>query len=97
MFNCSHVAVLKALKKLGITRKKRQLHTKEQCPIKVRKYLNEIKDVSKKDIVYIDETGIQGYIYREYGRALKGKKVYDKIAGKKYQKGTIYSCWKMWR
>ena len=39
--------------------------------------------------MYIDETGIQGYIYREYGRALKGKKVYDKIAGKKYHRINI--------
>ena len=34
--------------------KKKTTSYKEQCPIKVRKYLNEIKDVSKKDIVYID-------------------------------------------
>ena len=39
--------------------------------------------------MYIDETGIQGYIYREYGRALKGKKVYDKITGKKYHRINI--------
>ena len=45
-------------------------------------YLNEIKDIPKDDIVYIDKTGIQGYIYREYGRALRGNKVYDKISGK---------------
>ena len=52
-------------------------------------YLNEIKDIPKDDIVYIDETGIQGYIYREYGRALRGKKVYDKISGKKYHRINI--------
>ena len=39
--------------------------------------------------MYIDETGIQGYIYREYSRALKGKKMYDKIAGKKYHRINI--------
>lgn len=33
-FDCSHVAVLKALKKLGITRKKRQLHTKSNVQLK---------------------------------------------------------------
>ena len=44
--------------------------------------MNEIKDFEKEDIVYIDETGIQGYIYREYARTLRGKKVYDKIPGK---------------
>ena len=33
-FNCTHVAVLKALRKLGITRKKRQLHTKNSAQLK---------------------------------------------------------------
>lgn len=33
-FNCSHVAVLKALKKLGITRKKRQLYIKSSVQLK---------------------------------------------------------------
>ena len=51
--------------------------------------MNEIKDFEKEDIVYIDETGIQGYIYREYARTLRGKKVYDKIPGKKYKRTNI--------
>ena len=33
-FNCTHIAVLKALRKLGITRKKRQLHTKNSAQLK---------------------------------------------------------------
>jgi predicted DNA-binding protein YlxM (UPF0122 family) len=33
-FNCSTTAVLKALKKLNITRKKRLLHTKNNAPRK---------------------------------------------------------------
>ncbi len=44
---------------------KKKSSYKEQCTIKVKKYLNEI-------------TGIQGYIYREYARTLKVKKVYEK-------------------
>ena len=30
-----------------------------------------------------------GYIYREYGRVIRGKKVYDKIPGKKYKRTNI--------
>lgn len=56
---------------------------------KNKKYLNEIKYFKEEDIVYIDETGIQGYIYREYARAVRGKKVYDKIPGKKYKRINI--------
>ncbi len=39
--------------------------------------------------MYIDETGIQGYIYREYAREPRGVKVYDKISGKKYKRTNI--------
>ena len=63
----------KSIKKLNITRKKTTSY-KEQCKEKVNKYLNEIKNFSEEDIVYIDETEIQGYIYREYARAIRGKK-----------------------
>mgnify|MGYP000556614140 CR=1 FL=1 len=60
------------------------LANKEVDQEKVNKYLNEIKNFSEEDIVYIDETGIQGYIYREYARAIRGKKVYDKIMDSKF-------------
>lgn len=43
----------------------------------------------KEDIIYIDETGIEEYIYREYARAPKGEKVYDKISGRKYKRTNI--------
>ncbi len=89
-FNCSDVAISKALKKLNITRKKTTSY-KKQCPKKVEKYLDEIKDFKKEYIIYIDETGIQGYIYREYARAVKDKKIYDKIQGKKYKRTSIVS------
>lgn len=51
-FNFIHVAILKALKKLGITWKKTTSY-KEKCPIKVKKYLNEIKKTYQKVILYI--------------------------------------------
>jgi len=34
--------------------------------------------------VYIDETGIDTYLYREYACAPRGKKVIGKIRGRKY-------------
>ncbi|MFQ9067291.1 MAG: transposase [Romboutsia timonensis] len=74
----------KSIKEIKYNTKKKTTSYKEQCKEKVNKYLNEIKNFSEEDIVYIDETGIQGYIYREYARAIKGKKVYDKIMDSKF-------------
>ena len=79
----------KRIKEIKYNTKKKTTSYKEQCKEKVNKYLNEIKNFSEEDIVYIDETGIQGYIYREYARAIRGKKVYDKIPGKKYKRTNI--------
>ena len=64
----------KSIKEIKYNTKKKTTSYKEQCKEKVNKYLNEIKNFSEEDIVYIDETGIQGYIYREYARAIRGKK-----------------------
>ena len=64
----------KSIKEIKYNTKKKTTSYKEQCKEKVNKYLNEI---------------IQGYIYREYARAIRGKKVYDKIPGKKYKRTNI--------
>lgn len=55
VFGCCPQAISKAYKRLGITRKK-TLHYKEQNEVK--EYLEEIKDIPKEKIVYINETGI---------------------------------------
>lgn len=39
--------------------------------------------------MYVDETGIDTFIYREYGWSLKGTKVCGKINGKKYKRVNI--------
>ena len=79
----------KSIKEIKYNTKKKTTSYKEQCKEKVKKYLNEIKNFREEDIVYIDETGIQGYVYREYARAIRCKKVYDKIPGKKYKRTNI--------
>lgn len=81
----------KSFKKTGNNTKKKATSYKEQCPKKVEKYLEEIRDIPKEDIIYLDETGIDEYIYREYARAPKGEKVYAKISGRKYKRTNIVS------
>lgn len=51
-----------------------------------------MKDIPKEKIAYVDETGINSYLYREYGQALHGQKAYDKIAGKKFQRTSIVAA-----
>lgn len=40
-------------------------------------------------IVYIDETGIDTYLYRKKGRAKRGEKVYGKVSGRRFERISI--------
>ena len=72
--------------------KKKTLRYKEQDKEKVKEYHEKIKDIPKEKIAFIDETGIDKCLYREYGYALRGQKVYDKISGKKFQRTSIVAA-----
>ena len=87
----SITAIQKALKRLGITRKKDNTH-KEQDSEKIKTYQEQIKGIPLENIVYIDETGLDTYLFREHGYAPKGQKIYDKISGKKYKRIGIVAA-----
>ena len=40
----------------------------------------------------MDESGIDNYLYREYGWAKRGEKIYAQISGKKYQRTGIVAA-----
>ena len=43
-------------------------------------------------IVYVDECGIDTYLYREYGYALRGQRVFGRISGRKYKRCGIVAA-----
>lgn len=51
--------------------------------------MEKLKTIAPEDIVYIDETGIDQYLYREYARSLRGQKVVEKISGRKFKRTNI--------
>lgn len=48
-----------------------------------------MKELTAETLVYIDECGIEQYLYREYAYSLRGNKVVAKISGKKFQRTNI--------
>lgn len=40
-------------------------------------------------MVYIDETGMDQFLYREHARATRGEKVYGLVSGKKYKRVSV--------
>ena len=71
---------------------KKTLHYCEQKEEQVKEYLNKIADIPKERIAYVDETGIDSYLYRVYGYAPKGEPVWRKIPGQKFQRTNIVAA-----
>ena len=40
-------------------------------------------------MVYVDESGIDTYLYREYTRAPRGKKIIEIVSGRKFARQSI--------
>ena len=76
-----HLQCWSGYESLGYAKKKSPFY-KEQDPKQVEAYLAKIKDIPKEKLVYIDETGIQTQMYREYARSKREKRVSMRIGGK---------------
>ena len=72
--------------------KKKTTSYEEQDYDKVAEYKYEIADVPPENIAYVDETGIEGYLYREHGYSPRGQLVYDRIRGRKYARTSIVAA-----
>ncbi len=55
-------------------------------------YQEKIKDIPKEKIAYIDESGIDSCLYREYAYAPRGEKVYGEILGRKFKRTNIIAA-----
>ena len=52
-------------------------------------YVEKLKDISPKHLVYVDETGIDRYLYREFAYSPRGQKVKGLISGRKFKRTNI--------
>ena len=77
-----------SFKAIHVTSKK-TISSKEQDLEKVAEFLDILNSLKDLPIVYIDETGIGRYLYRPYARAPRGKKVYEKISGRRFERSSI--------
>lgn len=48
-----------------------------------------MKTIAPERLVYVDETGIDRCLYREYARAPRGQKIVSKISGRKFKRINI--------
>lgn len=69
--------------------KKKSTFYKERNEIKRAYFIEELSTCSTDTIVYIDESGIDKFISREYGWGLKGQKVIGEVSGKRYARESF--------
>ena len=80
-FGCSQSAVSQTMRKQKITRKKRQSDTG-----------SKIAALPASRLAYVDECGVDSYVYREYGWSPRGEKLYSAVSGRKYQRVGIVAA-----
>jgi transposase len=62
------------------------------CPEKRKDFRNFVSKLPKELVYYIDECGIDTFVYREYAYAPRGKKVMGEISGKKFKRTNIVAA-----
>ena len=77
----SVMVIWRALKRLGITRKKKSLHAAERDRPEVRdqrrRFRRRIRRIASKRLVFVDETGVSTAMTPGYGRAPRGERAVD--------------------
>ncbi|HES9560532.1 TPA: transposase [Streptococcus pneumoniae] len=84
-FDCALPSVWAVLKQIKVILKK-MASFREQKPEKVSEFLDILDNLKDLPVLYIDETGINRYLYRPYAGAPRGEKVYDKISGRRFER-----------
>jgi hypothetical protein len=83
--DCSLMAISRALRKLKITRKEKDLHAQERdrpdVKRKRRAFPKQVAGIDPKRLVFVDESGANTAMTRTYGRAPVGERVHGSAPG----------------
>lgn len=77
------------VKKAQYNTKKKTFTYYEKSEQKRAEYKAKVKRVPRNKRIYVDESGVDSYLQREYGRAPRGEKVFDVKRGRKFQRVNI--------
>jgi len=54
--------------------------------------MQKLETIPKDQRIYLDESGVNQYLCREYGRSLKGQKVLGEVSGKRFGRQSVISA-----
>ena len=82
---CSHMAICRVLRQLGLPRQKKVLHAQERDSAKVQrkrpKFRKEVAGLDRQRLVFVDESGASTAMTRTHGRAPVGQRVPGAVPG----------------
>lgn len=55
-------------------------------------FRRELEDLGGCPVFFLDECGVDHRLYREYGRAPRGERIYQEVAGKRRERTSIISA-----
>lgn len=55
-------------------------------------FCEALKNIPKEDRIYLDESGVSKYLYRDHGRAPRGEKVMGEISGTRFVRESFISA-----
>ena len=55
-------------------------------------FCRELEKLNGQPVFYLDECGVDHRLYREHGRALRGERIYQAVAGKRRERTSIISA-----
>lgn len=84
----SDVGILKACRRLGISRKKPGLY-RERDEVERATFASVVREIPPEKIIWVDETGVEEPLIRLYGRNDRGKHLYADVSGKRVARTTL--------
>jgi len=91
VFKCSVNAIFLAFNRLKITRKKTTSYVEKNEALRAE-FCKIVNNLAPEIIHYVDECGIDEYLFREYAYSLKGTPVLESISGKKFKRTNIVAA-----
>ena len=55
-------------------------------------FADQLEKIPLNQRIYLDESGINDYLYREFARGLRGKKVIGEMSGKRFARQSVISA-----
>ena len=55
-------------------------------------FRRELEQLPPASVYYLDECGVDHRLYREYGRAPRGERIYETVAGKRRERTSVVAA-----